>query len=338
MELIATARFKKAMDRAQAATAYTARLTELVAELARGGTAVTHPLLEQRPETRHATLLVLTANRGLCGGYNSGVVRQALPTQRDLASKYAAVSLEISGKRGANTLKARKVAFARSFTQFDDQPKFDDVLEIANRYLAAYLAGEIDRLDVAYTKFLSPAKQIAVVETLLPFSAASVETAAPTTASAATIDTKTGMGEAPFAGGPAHVEYEFLPSAESILEEIVPEAFRIKLFQCFLDAAVSEQIARMVAMKSATENAGDMIKSLSRTYNRARQARITGENHGSHRRRRSAVEMMNFATLLEPEDLDAAIVVGKSETRRCVIFVLFSRSNFRPGFANAVSG
>ena len=270
MELIATARFKKAMDRAQAATAYTARLTELVAELARSGTAVSHPLLDARPESRHAAVLILTANRGLCGGYNSAVLRQVVPTQRELLKTYPEVTAEVSGKRGVNTLKTRRVSVARAFTQFNDQPRYDEVLPIADRFLAAYQAGELDRLDVIYTKFISAARQVAVVETLLPFSAATVP---PTANPAKAVPSKAGMGDV----GGAGIEYEFLPSAGSILEEIVPEAFRIRLFQCFLDAAVSEQIARMVAMKSATENAGEMIKSLSRTYNRARQARITGE-------------------------------------------------------------
>jgi F-type H+-transporting ATPase subunit gamma len=125
--------------------------------------------------------------------------------------------------------------------------------------MEAYAAGEVDRLDVAYTKFLSSARQEAVVETLLPLSSLSRD------------------DEQEEEAGVASTMYDFLPSAESILEEVVPASFRAKLFKCFLDAAVSEQIARMVAMKAATENASDMIKQLSRTYNRARQSQITNE-------------------------------------------------------------
>ena len=118
-----------------------------------------------------------------------------------------------------------------------------------------YQAGKLDRLDVVYTKFVTVSKQTAVVETLLPLTElASGET-----------ETST-----------AH-DYEFLPSAKSILEEVVPASFKMKLFKCFLDSAVSEQIARMVAMKSATENADQMVKTLSQAYNRARQGQITGE-------------------------------------------------------------
>ena len=260
MELIATARFKKAMDRAAAATAYTKRITQLVADLAKSGLTVSHPLLEARPETKHATLLVLTANRGLCGGYNSSVFRAANLRLAELHTAAPHVTLEVSGKRGIAGFKFRKVEMAKTFTQFDDQPKFDQVEQIANRYLDAFSTGELDRLDVAYTKFVNSSKQIAVVETLLPLgSLAGMEAADKAAAS----------------GGESM--YEFLPSAESILQEVVPASFRVKLFKCFLDAAVSEQIARMVAMKSATENASDMIKELSRTYNRARQSQITGE-------------------------------------------------------------
>ena len=124
-----------------------------------------------------------------------------------------------------------------------------------------FVSGRMDRLEVVYTKFISISKQIAISETLLPFA----QPADATPASGA-------------AGGTGvNADYEFLPSAGSILEEVVPASFRVKLFKCFLDAAVSEQIARMVAMKSATENAGDIIKQLSRTYNRARQSKITQE-------------------------------------------------------------
>ena len=262
MELIATARFKKAMDRATAATAYTRRITQLVADLAQSGLEVSHPLLEARDKVEHATLLVLTANRGLCGGYNGSVLRTALPRLAELKALAPQVRLEVSGKRGINAIKFRKIPLDDQFTQFEDQPKYAEVEAIANRYLNEFAARKLDRLDVVYTKFISISKQMAVVETLLPLgSLAGVEEKAKK------------AGEKPA----AESMYEFLPSAESILQEVVPMSFKVKLFKCFLDAAVSEQIARRVAMKSATENASDMIKELSRTYNRARQSQITGE-------------------------------------------------------------
>jgi F-type H+-transporting ATPase subunit gamma len=262
MELIATARFKKAMDRATAATAYTRRITQIVANLAQAGLQVSHPLLEARPEIKHAALLVLTANRGLCGGYNGSVVRVAAPRYQELQAQ-SALRLEVSGKRGVSGLRYRGVHIDESYLQFNDQPKFEEVEPIANRFLDLYTLGKLDRLDVAYTKFVSSSKQIAVIETLLPLG--SLEGADGAAAASAPVGER---GES---------TYEFLPSAESILAEVVPASFKAKLFKCFLDAAVSEQIARMVAMKSATDNASGMIKDLSMTYNRARQSQITGE-------------------------------------------------------------
>ena len=258
MELIATARFKKAMDRASAATAYTARISQLVKDLSQSGLEVGHPLLEPHENPRHATLLVLTANRGLCGGYNGNVIRGGLSRHSELSESMEQLTFEVSGKRGISAMKFRKVATDAEFTQFDDQPGFEEVEVLANRYLEAYAAGTLDRLDVAYTRFITSSRQEATVETLLPLGALETDEAADTDS----------RGES---------MYEFLPSAESILEEVVPSSFKVKLFKCFLDAAVSEQIARMVAMKSATENADDMIKNLSMTYNRARQSQITGE-------------------------------------------------------------
>jgi F-type H+-transporting ATPase subunit gamma len=257
MELIATARFKKAMDRAAAATDYTQRITQIVRDLANSGSEISHPLLQARSEPKKAVMLALTSNRGLCGGYNSSVLRVLLANRNELVNKVENVELYVSGKRGINGLKFKNLRVDKSFTQFEDKPAFADVALIANELMERFISGEIDRVDIAYTRFISSSKQEAIVETLLPL---------------AGLDTGS-KGEA--ASKP--VDYEFLPSAESILEEVVPASFRVKLFKCFLDAAVSEQIARMVAMKGATENAGDMIGALSMTYNRARQARITRE-------------------------------------------------------------
>jgi F-type H+-transporting ATPase subunit gamma len=262
MELIATARFKKAMDRASAATAYTNRMTKLVQDLLASGLEVSHPLLDQRETVRNATLLVLTANRGLCGGFNGNVQRSGVHRWLELQQTVPNCRIEIVGKRGIAALKFRGIEAAASFTHFEDRPTFDEVDVLTSRYLDDYAMGRLDRLDVAYTKFVSIARQYATVETLLPLTAIGGAEAA-------------GTSTEPMTGRRA--VYEFLPSPESILEEVVPASFKVKLFKCFLDSAVSEQIARMVAMKSATENAGDLIHRLSRQYNRARQSRITSE-------------------------------------------------------------
>ncbi len=263
MELIATARFKKAMDRAHAATAYTDRITQLVADLMHSGLEVSHPLLEARETTERATLLVLTANRGLCGGFNGNVFRAALRRWTQLTDEVPNKQLEVSGKRGISAFKFRGITPDETFTHFEDNLAFVEVEVIANRYLDDYVTGRLDRLDVAYMRFENVSRQTVAVETLLPLgSLGGAE------------DEKTADEET---AGQSESIYEFLPSAESILEEVVPTSFKVKLFKCFLDAAVSEQIARMVAMKSATENADDLIRQLTMQYNRARQGRITSE-------------------------------------------------------------
>ena len=261
MELISRARFKKAMDRAIAASAYTKRMTKLVGDLARSGLPVSHPLLMPREETKRATLLVLTANRGLCGGYNGSIMRLATARYKELNAAVPELKLEVSGKRGISALRFRNIKIDERYTHFEDKPTFEQVNLLADRYLDDFLAGRLDRLDIAYTKFISSSRQQAVVETLLPLAGLEGfddedETHAEH------------IGETP---------YEFLPSAASILDEVVPASFKVKLFKCFLDAAVSEQIARMVSMKAATENADEMIGMISTAYNRARQGQITGE-------------------------------------------------------------
>jgi F-type H+-transporting ATPase subunit gamma len=279
MELISTAQFKRAMDRATAASAYTRRITALVGHLAHSGLEVSHPLLEPRPEPKRAILLVLSANRGLCSGYNSSVLRLAMAQYRDLQTSVPEVSIEMVGKRGISAFRFRRLVMAETFTHFNDKPTFAEVDVLASRYLLDFTDGAIDRLDVVYTKFESASRQQAVVETLLPLgelneTKGTEEVFARTSGNRGQPSPKTSSVPLPPGG---ETQYEFLPSAASILDEVVPTSFRVKLFKCFLDAAVSEQIARMVAMKAATENADGMISHLSMAYNRARQGQITGE-------------------------------------------------------------
>jgi F-type H+-transporting ATPase subunit gamma len=258
MELIANARFKRAMDRAVASSQYSEQIGQLVSDLALTEQGASHPLLRPRLEKRRAVLLVLTANRGMCGGYNAGVLRLAVPHVEHVRRDYPAVDVDVSGQRGIAAFRFRQIPIAVSYTQFEDNVTYDQVVLLANRYLDRYTSGDIDRLEVCYTKFVTSARQVATVERLLPLGAP-----------------EGGQPESDTAAGEKTVEC--LPSAEDVLETAVPASFRARLFSCFLDAAVSEQIARMVAMKSATENADDIIRQLSRKYNRARQTQITGE-------------------------------------------------------------
>jgi F-type H+-transporting ATPase subunit gamma len=261
MELIATARFKKAMDRASEAEAFTRKITELAADLSANATNITHPLLATRESVKNSLLLVITSNRGLCGGYNASILREAIARTRQLRDEGVNLHLELSGKRAIAYFRFQRIAADATFTQFEDKPRFEEVEVLANRYIADYIAGKLDRVEVAYMKFLNAARQMPVLETFLPLSSVPTPDRRP--------------GAAPGAG--PKIEYEFIPSARDILEEILPVSFKVRLFKCFLDAAVGEQIARRVAMKAATENADEMIKNITQQYNRARQAQITKE-------------------------------------------------------------
>ncbi len=258
MELIATARFRRAMDRAINARAYIRRMQGLVQHLRASSGSLAHPLLAVREPAERVLLLVLTANRGLCGGYNTNVLRLAAERYSHLASSASAIELEVSGRRGIAYFRFRGISASRTFRHFEDKVRFEEVEELADRYIDWYSSGRIDRLEVAYTRFHSIGRQEAELATLLPLGA---------------------EGELDRAGQEREVpiEFEFLPDPASILADVLPAAFKTRLFQCFLDAAVSEQVARMIAMKGATENASNMIRSLMLKYNRVRQTQITSE-------------------------------------------------------------
>ncbi len=175
---------------------------------------------------------------------------------RGLKEKGIEYSIEVSGKRGTKFMNFQKIAFTESYTHFEDQPKFSEVEVLASRYVEDYIAGRL-------IAWMWPTRSSSARQNNLPCH-------------------RIHCCRSPAWGGIGDkaekpVDYEFLPSAQEILAEIVPAAFRAKLFKCFLDAAVSEQIARMVAMKGATENADEMAGTLKQQYNRARQAGITSE-------------------------------------------------------------
>ena len=294
MELVATAQFKRAMEKTVAADAYTKRLVSLVHDLAQSGEPLSHPLLVERKQDRSqkdVVLLTLSANRGMCGGFNAGVMRLATQRLKSFQKDYAGVFLEVSGKRGISAFKFRGMDIAQSYTDLQDKPTLEAISELADHYLELFIADKIDRLDVCYTKFESISRQYPVVETLLPI----VELTVEGDVNAVKDDTAQDLKKAALARqadsliadgtdlGAARLKsrdntlFEFLPSPEDILEELIPKAFKAKLYKCFLDSAVNEQIARMVAMKSATESADKMIGLLTTAYNRARQSQITNE-------------------------------------------------------------
>lgn len=253
MQLIAMARFQAAMSRAIASRPYAQKLAELVADLASAG-EISHPLMAT-PSPPTAAMLVLTSDRGLCGGYNAGVLRAAMQQLDELAEAGVSTDVHMVGKKGLAAFRFRRRPIAEHTSNIGDQPRFEQVEPIASGLIDRFVAGEIRAVYVVYTRFYSPGKRQPEVMQLLPLA-----------------------DPAAVADRPARQPaYEFLPSTEELVDQLLPASVRMRLFQCFNDAAVSEQIARMIAMKAATEAASDMIKLLTRQYNRARQTHITME-------------------------------------------------------------
>ncbi|HJX28162.1 MAG TPA: ATP synthase F1 subunit gamma [Thermoanaerobaculia bacterium] len=263
MQLIATARFQAAFNRAVATKPYTEKLAELVADLSRAAGSVDHPLLRSNQESGRSALVVLTSNRGLAGGYNAGVLRTAVEHLDRQQAAGVATDVHMVGKKGVAYFRFLRRATTEQTVTISDKPRFEQVEPIANALMDRFIRGEISSVHVAYMRFVSAGVQRPAVVQLLPLK--------PETATAAAGENREGEK------GATAVEYEFSPDPRQLLDELLPATVRVRLFQAFNDAAVSEQVARMVAMKAATDAAGDMIKSLTREYNRARQTQITME-------------------------------------------------------------
>jgi F-type H+-transporting ATPase subunit gamma len=261
MQLIATARFQAAFNRAVAARPYTEKLAELTADLARAGDGVDHPLLKTANPAAPPAVVVVSSNRGLCGGYNATILRTATAALEEQRKTGRSPELHVFGKKGIAYFKFTRQATTSESTSVSDAPKYSEIEPVANGLIARFLKGEVSAVYLTYMRFHSAGKQRPETIQLLPLT----PPAAPAVA-----------GAEPGAKA-ASVNYEFRPDPKSLLDALLPATARIRLFQAFLDAAVSEQIARMVAMKAATEASEDMIKSLSRQYNRARQTHITME-------------------------------------------------------------
>jgi F-type H+-transporting ATPase subunit gamma len=257
MQLIATARFQAAMNRAVASRPYTDKLAEMVADLSGVAGEVRHPLMEVHGGKDRSALVVVTSNRGLCGGYNAAVLRAALEHIAAHEQAQAAVEAHVVGKKGIAAFRFRGREMAARITDIDDRPRYEQVEPLARSLTQGFLEGRYGAVHVAYMRFYSVGRQRPEVIRLLPLAQA-----------------PTGAGAA---AGERAAQYEILPSAEELLERLLPAVVRMRLYQSFLDAAVSEQIARMAAMKAATEAAEEMIGSLTREYNRARQSQITLE-------------------------------------------------------------
>ena len=263
MQMIATARYQAAYRVVTESQAYARKIGELVEELASsvaGDTedqSIGHPLLRRSDSgDGRRLLLVITSQRGLCGAYNANVLRSAMTFLRE--SGDGPVDLEVVGKKGLAYFRFNQVPVTTNHSQFTDKPQFQEVEELAQRYMGSFIDRIHESVHVAYMGFESMARQSPQVEKLLPLSdpsAADEESALPKTT----------------------VEYDFSPDPESLLSELLPVSVKTKLYQIFSEAILGEHIARMIAMKNATDSAGKMGKQLSLRFNRARQAAITTE-------------------------------------------------------------
>jgi F-type H+-transporting ATPase subunit gamma len=260
MQLVATARFQAAFNRVTAARPYADKLAEVVGDLSRAlaaaGGELSHPLLRSADPAGRAALVVLTSSRGLCGAYNSNVLRTGGAWLDGRAGAGRPSDVTMVGKKGIAYFRFGRRPMTAQLVP-SDTPRFEEVEPLANELMTRFLAGDVSSVHVAYMRFLSAGRQRAEVTQLLPLAAAPASPA---------------KGDAT-----RKLQYEFLPDAKNLLEEILPATVRVRLFQAFNDAAVSEQVARMVAMKAATDAAEEMIKQLTRKYNRARQSSITME-------------------------------------------------------------
>ncbi len=269
MQMIATSKFSRAQSAAVSSKPYTEGLFDLVAKLADAGEGLDHPLLSGggggggggdagSPELT----LILTSNRGLCGPYNGNVLKTALSHIRS-NERAKAGEIELVGKKGLTVLKFAGVEVSRFHEQFGDAPSYAPVEALAREYIEAYSAGRVSAVRVVYMKYYSAGRQAPTVMQLLPFSAGEIAQAS--------------GDEATTRSGYRETAPEFTPDPAALLDELLPAAVKAVLFQAFNDAVVSEHVARMVAMKAATDNAQKMGKALKRKYNRARQAQITTE-------------------------------------------------------------
>ena len=287
MELIAASRIVKAQQRVRAAVPYSEQITEVVKDLAAAGGEARSPLLEGRAEVRTTCYVALVADRGLCGGYNAGVLRavEAEVKADVLAGKnYEIVTV---GRKAEGYFRFRGYRMAASFLGFSENPTYENAREVARTVVKLFLEGDVDRVRLVYTRFASAGYQEVVLRPLVPLEHEVVEGG----------DAKP-SGDAT-SGPAAAADYEIEPDAATVLETLLPRYVEARVYAALLNGAASEQAARQRAMKAATDNAEEIIKTLSRIMNRARQDSITTE----------IMEIVSGAEALGGDDerIDAAI-------------------------------
>ena len=257
MELIAASRIVKAQARVQAARPYSEQITEVIKNLAAAGAGKSSALLQQREDPRKVAVIAITGDRGLAGAYNATIIRAAERHLQSIDSEGREYALVTVGKKAQSYFRFRNFDIAESFQGFSDAPSYEDARGIAEFVTGRFEEGEYDRVDLIYTQFLSAGTQRAVIRQFMPLDTSTIEEAA--------------EGDGPTA------DYEFEPSPDAILERLLPRYAEARLYAALLDAAASEHAARQRAMKSATDNAEELITKLTRVMNRARQDAITTE-------------------------------------------------------------
>jgi F-type H+-transporting ATPase subunit gamma len=275
MEMVAAARLRRAEQRIEALRPYAdaiRRMTRQAADAA--GNVPNLPILNEHESVSRVGLLVVAGDRGLAGAFNSQVVRAGVAAGREHEGEGHSSVYFASGRRPASSLTFRGLEVADSFTGFTDRPAYADARRIAERVMAAYIDGEVDRVEIFYNGYISAISQEVRRETLLPLQQASImgEEESDERSGARDADSRSGDNHPTLRANP---EYE--PGPEEILRRLVPDYVEISIYRAPLESTASEHGARMTAMRNASENAGELIEDLTLQMNRARQAEITQE-------------------------------------------------------------
>jgi F-type H+-transporting ATPase subunit gamma len=290
MQMISTAKFQKALKRAVASEPFVAKVRELTEEVVVNGGEIDHPLLRRptaKDQRNHVALLVIVSNRGLAGAYNGNVLRAAAAFFRKQKAAGVTVDVHVVGKKAISYLNFIKFPIAGRHDGLADAPPYAKVAELGRQLMDEFTSGRLDGVYVAYTNFISTGRQRAEVLPILPLMGARAlgewlakqAGESQSQAEAGALDAKRMAGEAaaPAPILPSGTVYDFSPGPKELLDEMLPLSVNLALYQCFADAQASEHVARMIAMKSATDSADKMIRALTMKYNRARQNQITTE-------------------------------------------------------------
>jgi len=260
MELVASARLRRAVTRIEAMRPFADRMMELMMGTARAASSVHGLPLLQRREVQTVAILPLTGDRGLAGGFNAQVLRHAFALERSLTAEGVTVRWLVSGRKGSSTLRFRGYGVDQAWTGFSDRPEYSDAQALAHRLSELYVSEEIDRAVIVYNHYVSPLVQTVVQQDVLPIPEEMLERGEEAEQQQALL---------------GDVIYE--PEPEEILARLLPFYLETELYRALLESAASEQGARMTAMRNASKNAGELIDSLTLQMNRARQAEITQE-------------------------------------------------------------